>query len=79
VDFPFRWGIGRKEDLEERIIDGTPQYYLLPGKRGLVSGCIEFDQKPPVGTNFWGGGLIHEFVEVVNTDVDRISVAVGAP
>ncbi len=79
IDFPFRWAIGRKEDLEERIIDGTPQYYLLPGKRGLVSGCIEFDRKPPVGTNFWGGGLIHEFVEVVNTDIDRISVAVGAP
>jgi len=79
VDFPFRWAIGRKEDLEERIIDGRPQYYLLPGKRGQVSGCIEFDQKPPVGTNFWWGGLIHEFVQVVNNDIDRISVAVGAP
>jgi hypothetical protein len=79
VDFPFRWAIGRKEDLEARIIDGQTQYYLLPGKRGLVSGCIILDQKPPVGTNFWGGGLIHEFVAVVNNDIDRISVAVGAP
>ncbi len=79
VDFPFRWAIGRRQDLEERIIDGQPQYYLLPGKRGLVSGCIQIDQKPPVGTNFWGGGLIHEFVAVVNNDIDRISVAVGAP
>lgn len=79
VDFPYRWAIGRKEDLEERIIDGRPQYYLLPGKRGQVSGCIEFDQKPPVGTNFWWGGLIHEFVQVANNDIDRISVVVGAP
>jgi hypothetical protein len=79
VDFPFRWAIGRREDLEERIIDGRPQYYLLPGKRGMVTGCIEFDQKPPVGTNFWWGGLIHEFVEVVNNDIDRISVPVGVP
>ena len=79
VDFPFRWAIGRKEDLEERIIDGKPQYYLLPGKRGQVSGCIEFDQVPPVGTQFWWGGLIHEFVEVANNDIDRISVPVGAP
>ena len=54
VDFPFRWAIGRKEDLEERIIDGKPQYYLLPGKRGQVNGCIEFDEKPPVGTNSGG-------------------------
>jgi len=79
IDFPFRWAIGRKDDLEERVIDGHTQYYLMPGKRGQVSGCIEFDEKPPVGTNFWGGGLIHEFVEVVNTDIDRISVQVGAP
>ena len=77
VDFPFRWAVGRKEDLEERIIDGVPQYYLLPGKRGLVSGCIEFDQVPPVGTNFWWGGLIQEFVQVANNDIDRISVPVG--
>jgi|WetSurMetagenome_2_1015567.scaffolds.fasta_scaffold41691_2 hypothetical protein len=79
VDFPFRWAVGRKEDLEERIIDGKPQYYLLPGHRGLVSGCIEFDQVPPVGTNFWWGGLIQEFVQVANNDIDRISVPVGAP
>jgi hypothetical protein len=79
IDFPFRWAIGRQADLEERIIDGKPQYYLLPGQRGQVSGCIEFDQKPPVGTNFWWGGLIHEFVEVANNYIDRISVTVGAP
>lgn len=79
VDFPYRWAIGRPEDLEERIIDGKPQYYLLPGKRSQVSGCILFDQKPPVGTNFWWGGLIHEFVSVANNYIDRISVVVGAP
>jgi hypothetical protein len=79
IDFPFRWAIGRPEDLEERIIDGQPQYYLLPGKRGQVSGCIQFDEAPPVGTLFWWGGLIHEFVEVANNYVDRITVSVGAP
>jgi hypothetical protein len=79
LDFPFRWAIGRPEDLEERIIDGQSQYYLLPGKRGQVSGCIRFDASPPVGTNFWWGGLIHEFVAVANNDVDRISVSVGTP
>jgi hypothetical protein len=79
VDFPFRWAIGRPEDLEMRIIDGRPQYYLMPEKRGLVSGCIQFDEVPPVGTNFWWGGLIHEFVEVTNNYIDQISVSVGAP
>ena len=65
------------EDLEKRIIDGKPQYYLLPGKRGQIGGCIEMDAVPPVGTQFWWGGLIHEFVEVANDSVDRISVDVG--
>ncbi len=79
VDYPFRWAIGRKEDLERRVIDGKEQYYLLPGRRGQVSGCIQFDQKPPVGTQFWWGGLIHEGVEIVNDQVNRIEVQVGAP
>jgi hypothetical protein len=79
VDYPFRWAIGREQDLEKRIIDGAPQYYLLPGKRGQTGGCIEMDETPPVGTQFWWGGLIHEFVSVANDSVDRISVDVGRP
>ncbi|MEZ4768318.1 MAG: hypothetical protein R2844_07820 [Caldilineales bacterium] len=79
IDFPFRWAIGRQEDLERRVIDGEEQWYLLPGDRSQVDGCIEFDEEPPTGTNFWWGGLIHEFVDVPNNYVDRISVVVGAP
>lgn len=79
VDFPFRWAIGRQEDLEKRVINGEDQYYLLPGKSGQVSGCIVMDEKPPVGTQYWWGGLIHQSVSVVNNDVDRITVQVEAP
>ncbi len=61
------------------MIDGEEQWYLLPGQRSQVYGCIEFDEQPPTGTNFWWGGLIHEFVDVPNNYVDRISVVVGAP
>jgi hypothetical protein len=79
VDFPFRWAIGRQQDLELRVIDGVDQWYLLPGKTGEVSGCIQVDQEPPRGTRFWEGGLIHQGVAVVNNAVDRISVEVGVP
>jgi len=79
IDFPYRWAIGRPEDLERRIIDGEEQWYLLPGQSGEVSGCITINEKPPVGTNFWWGGLIHEFVGVANNYIDRITVDVGAP
>lgn len=79
VDFPYRWAIGRQEDLERRVIDGNEQWYLMPGKRGVVSGCIVIDEEPPTGTTVWWGGLIHQAVEVANNDVDRITVQVGVP
>lgn len=79
VDFPFRWAVGRQEDLEMRLIDGVEQWYLMPGKRGEVSGCIILNEKPPVGTRFWWGGLIHQGVEVANNNIDRINVDVGVP
>jgi hypothetical protein len=83
IDFPFRWAIGEKKDLELRIIEGNEgpeeQWYLLPGKTGKVSGCIQIDQPPARGTRFWDGGLIHQGVAVVNNAVNRITVNVGVP
>lgn len=79
VDFPYRWAIGRQEDLEKRVIDGKDQWYLMPGKRGEVSGCIVLDEKLPVGTRFWWGGLIHQGVAVANNNIDRITVELGTP
>lgn len=79
IDFPYRFAVGSKDELERRVIDGVEQWYLLPGKAGRVSGCIVMDERPPVGTNFWWGGLIHEFVGVANNYIDRISVDVGMP
>ncbi|MFZ4849792.1 MAG: hypothetical protein ACOYL7_11745 [Caldilinea sp.] len=79
VDFPYRWAIGRPQDLEKRLIDGREQWYLLPGRRGEVSGCIVLDEKLPVGTRFWWGGLIHQGVSVANNNIDRITVELGIP
>jgi hypothetical protein len=79
IDFPFRWAIGRQEDLERRIINGEEQWYLLPGKTGEVSGCITLDEAPAAGTLYWWGGLIHQAVGVTNNYVDRITVQVGVP
>ncbi|MCB9139261.1 MAG: hypothetical protein H6642_13020 [Caldilineaceae bacterium] len=79
LDFPYRWAVGRQEDLERRVINGQEQWYLMPGMRGEVSGCIIIDEEPPTGTQIWWGGLIHQGVEVANNDIDRITVDVGAP
>ena len=41
TDFPYRWAIGRHEDLEMIIDDeGNEQWYLMPGEQGEVKGCI---------------------------------------
>lgn len=79
MDFPYRWAIGRPEDLERRVIDGQEQWYLPVGGRSEVSGCILFDEAPPLDSSIWWGGLIHEYVAVVNNNIDRITVQVEAP
>jgi hypothetical protein len=78
VDFPYRWAVGRKEDLEMRLIDGREQWYLMPGQRGQVSGCIQLEEKLPTGTRYWWGGLIQQGV-VVNNNIDQITVQLGTP
>ena len=79
LDFPFRWAIGSKEQLERRVIDGNEQWYLMPGTSAEVSGCIIMDEPPPLNTSYWWAGLIHENVAVTNNYVDRIIVRVGVP
>ena len=79
LDAPYRWAVGRQEDLERRVINGVEQWYLLPGERGLVHGCITYDEVPPLESDLWWGALIHQDVAVVNNYIDRITVRVGVP
>lgn len=79
TDFPFRWAIGRPEDLDLRMIDGRPEYFLLPEHRGLVTGCIHFDTAPPTGTERWWGGLVHQGVQIEANNIDPINVQVIPP
>ncbi len=79
-DYPYRWGLGRPEDLTE--IDG--HYYLMPGQRAVVTGGIRvvdvFGVRNP--QPMWAG-LIHEDVAIsqVNNRVDpheiRVEIAAG--
>lgn len=81
TDFPYRWAVGRPEDLERRVIDGREQWYLLPGHRGLVYGAIEMVEKPPRDDIFAWGALIHEWVSInaENNYIDRVLIHVGTP
>ena len=75
--YPFRWAIGREEDLEYLEFEGESAWYLMPGKSGRVSGCILFEGRPPGGNVLWWGGLIHEAYGFPNDNIDRITVNVG--
>lgn len=81
TDFPYRWAVGRPEDLERRIVNGREQWYLMPGKRGLVYGGIQLVDKPPRDAIYAWGALIHEWVGIAaeNNYVDRVLLHIGIP
>lgn len=77
INYPFRWAIGRQEDLVWLEFEEESAWYLMPGQASQIDGCIRFDGPPP-GTNvLWWGGLIHEAYGHHNDLVDRITVNVG--
>ncbi len=80
-DYPFRWAVGRREDLECRLIDGEEQCYLMPGKRGLVYGTITINYVPPRNNIVFWAGLIHEDVGILpfNNRVDPHEIHIDIP
>ena len=66
------------EDLEERIIDGKAQYYLLPGKRSQVS-AVSCSMRRRGRHAVLVGRLDPRVCRCPNNYIERISVVVGAP
>lgn len=77
--YPFRWALGRPEELERRIINDEELYYLMPGQRAQITGCIEILSVPPRNPTAFYGGLIHEDVWVVNAQVDPLWITFDEP
>jgi hypothetical protein len=82
IDHPWRWAIGRPDDLEEVTVGGDTYYYLPAGARAVVSGGIRFVEVVPArNPQYCYASLIHEDVEIslVNYRVDAVSVFIEAP
>ena len=81
TDFPYRWAVGRPEDLRCEMIEGRPQCFLDPGQRGAVSGCIKMVGPFPRDAIYAWGGLIHEYVGVSaeNNYVDQVLIHIDQP
>jgi len=69
-DYPWRWSLGRHDELRAVQRGDETLYYLDPGQRARVTGGIRIlGPLPRQSTVFWAG-LIHEDVEIVNPRVD---------
>jgi hypothetical protein len=81
TDFPYRWAVGLPDELRKEVIDGHEQWFLDPGKRGTVMGCIEMVGPFPREQIYAWGGLIHEYVGISteNNYVDRVLLHIGEP
>ena len=81
TDFPYRWAVGKPEELRCEMIEGREQCFLDPGKRGTVTGSIEMvGPFPRPQISAWGG-LIHEYVGInaENNYVDQVTLNIDEP
>lgn len=78
--YPYRWAVGNLDEMEQRVINGNTEYYLLPGQRAVVVGSIQIVDVPAEKdtVNFWAG-LIHEQVSIdtFNDHVDPQPIRIG--
>ncbi len=82
TDFPYRWAVGRPEDLRCETIEGRPQCFLDPRKSEAPSVAASRWLVPSRATpSMPGGGLIHEYVGVnaENNYVDQVLIHIDQP
>ncbi len=79
--YPYRWAVGNLDKLEKRVINGNTEYYLMPGKRAIVTGTIQLVDVPlgNKDTIYFWAGLIHEDVAIdaFNDHVDPTQINIG--
>ncbi len=63
--YPYRWQLGRSEELAKITFQGRDYYYLMPGQVVTVTGGIRMVEAPPLRKPRFWAGLIQEHVEYV--------------
>lgn len=81
TDFPYRWAVGKRDELRCEMIEGHEQCFLDAGKRGTVIGCIKLVGPFPRPDIYAWGGLIHEYVGIKsqNNYVDQVLLHIAEP
>ncbi|MHB0879044.1 MAG: hypothetical protein ACYC5O_23650 [Anaerolineae bacterium] len=77
--YPYRWQIGKTEELTKVVYQGQEFYYLMPGQTVEVTGGVRIDEAPHLRTPHFWVGLIHEDVAFVpNEDyVNPTAISIG--
>jgi hypothetical protein len=75
--YPFRWQLGRDEELEIIETEIGPEKYLMPGKTVTVVGQLRVDDRPFDVRPYYWIGLIHEEVEIVQDHVEPTQIAIA--
>jgi hypothetical protein len=81
-DYPWRWALGTSEELTAVEVDGTTQYYLMPGQRVVVTGGVTLsDIEEARNPQYFWAGLIHEDVGITpfNNRVDAHLIEIVEP
>jgi hypothetical protein len=81
TDNPYRWAVGKPDELRCEVIEGQEQCFLDPGMRGTITGSIELVGPFPRKDIYAWGALIHEWVGInaENNYVDRVLIHIDEP
>ncbi len=74
--YPYRWQLGKSEELTRVVMDGKEYRYLMPGQRVTVSGTLRIVDKPPRVNVYYWVGLVQEDVRIVEDRVEPRLVTV---
>jgi hypothetical protein len=77
--YPFRWSLGKPDELKAVVKGDDTFYYLMPGQRVQITGSIRILDEPPRNPYYFWAGLIHEGVEIVQNYIDPILISVDVP
>jgi hypothetical protein len=74
--YPFRWQLGRSDELTMLDTEIGPETYLMPGQTVTVVGHLQVKDAPPKTEPYFWLGLMHEQVQVVQDRVEPTSFVI---
>ena len=75
--YPFRWQLGKDEELTVIDTEIGPQKYLMPGQTVTVIGHLRILEETYKTEPYFWVGLLHEHVMIVQDRVDPVPISIG--